>query len=206
MARPGENLPLFPGGLDDAAASPAIRRTDGRRDGGRAGSRIGRGPSGQLRRLPRSGDHAGPRDAPRLRPGHRRLGRKRRPRSAPAEHRTLAAREIAQEAYDPNADASRQEMRTFVCAQCHVEYYCASKETLFFPWDNGLEGRADRADLRRARSSRTARRSSITSTARPAHRSTRPSIPSSSCGARASTPAAASAAPIATCPTSGGGR
>jgi nitrite reductase (cytochrome c-552) len=41
-------------------------------------------------------------------------------------------------AYDPNRDASRQEMRVFVCAQCHVEYYCASKETLFFPWENGL--------------------------------------------------------------------
>ncbi|MBA2113772.1 ammonia-forming cytochrome c nitrite reductase subunit c552 [Bremerella alba] len=41
--------------------------------------------------------------------------------------------------YDPNLDASRHEMRTFVCAQCHVEYYCASKETLFFPWGNGLK-------------------------------------------------------------------
>ncbi|MCC9605918.1 ammonia-forming cytochrome c nitrite reductase subunit c552 [Blastopirellula sp. JC732] len=41
--------------------------------------------------------------------------------------------------YDPNTDASRQEMRTFVCAQCHVEYYCASKETLFFPWGEGLK-------------------------------------------------------------------
>jgi nitrite reductase (cytochrome c-552) len=40
--------------------------------------------------------------------------------------------------YDPNRDATRQEMRSFVCAQCHVEYYCASKETLFFPWHNGL--------------------------------------------------------------------
>ncbi|MFW5829002.1 MAG: ammonia-forming cytochrome c nitrite reductase subunit c552 [Planctomycetota bacterium] len=42
------------------------------------------------------------------------------------------------EPYDPNRDADRQEMRTFVCAQCHVEYYCATKETLFFPWKNGL--------------------------------------------------------------------
>ena len=41
--------------------------------------------------------------------------------------------------YDPNADATRQEMRTFVCAQCHVEYYCASKETLFFPWSEGVK-------------------------------------------------------------------
>jgi nitrite reductase (cytochrome c-552) len=44
-----------------------------------------------------------------------------------------------QEPYDPNRDASRQEMRSFVCGQCHVEYYCASKETLFFPWAKGLK-------------------------------------------------------------------
>ncbi|MCL4202784.1 MAG: ammonia-forming cytochrome c nitrite reductase subunit c552 [Pirellulaceae bacterium] len=41
--------------------------------------------------------------------------------------------------YDPHRDASRQEMRSFVCAQCHVEYYCATKDTLFFPWSNGLK-------------------------------------------------------------------
>ncbi len=41
--------------------------------------------------------------------------------------------------YDPNTMASRQEMRTFVCAQCHVEYYCGPKETLFYPWNNGLK-------------------------------------------------------------------
>jgi nitrite reductase (cytochrome c-552) len=43
--------------------------------------------------------------------------------------------------YDPNVDATRQEMRSFACGQCHVEYYCGPKETLFFPWNNGL--RAD---------------------------------------------------------------
>ncbi len=41
--------------------------------------------------------------------------------------------------YDPNRLASRQEMRSLVCAQCHVEYYCASKTTLFFPWNKGLK-------------------------------------------------------------------
>ena len=41
--------------------------------------------------------------------------------------------------YDPNVDASRQEMRSFVCGQCHVEYYCGPKTTLFYPWDNGLK-------------------------------------------------------------------
>ncbi|MEM8961471.1 MAG: ammonia-forming cytochrome c nitrite reductase subunit c552 [Acidobacteriota bacterium] len=41
--------------------------------------------------------------------------------------------------YDPNLDASRQEMRSYVCGQCHVEYYCANKDTLEFPWSNGLK-------------------------------------------------------------------
>ncbi|MCM2277418.1 MAG: ammonia-forming cytochrome c nitrite reductase subunit c552 [Oligoflexia bacterium] len=41
--------------------------------------------------------------------------------------------------YDVNRDATRAEMRTFVCAQCHVEYYCGPKVTLFFPWDNGVK-------------------------------------------------------------------
>ncbi len=40
--------------------------------------------------------------------------------------------------YNPNEHASRQEMRTFVCAQCHVEYYCATRATLTYPWGNGL--------------------------------------------------------------------
>jgi nitrite reductase (cytochrome c-552) len=41
--------------------------------------------------------------------------------------------------YDPNADASRSEMRSFVCGQCHVEYYCSSKLPLTFPWGEGLK-------------------------------------------------------------------
>jgi len=41
--------------------------------------------------------------------------------------------------YDPNAMATRQEMRTFVCAQCHVEYYFAKEgKLLTHPWHNGL--------------------------------------------------------------------
>ncbi len=42
-------------------------------------------------------------------------------------------------AYDPNVDATRQEMRSFVCGQCHVEYFCGKGTTLFFPWANGLK-------------------------------------------------------------------
>jgi nitrite reductase (cytochrome c-552) len=44
-----------------------------------------------------------------------------------------------EEPYDPNTHATRQEMRSFVCGQCHVEYYCANKDTLEFPWGNGLK-------------------------------------------------------------------
>ncbi len=41
--------------------------------------------------------------------------------------------------YDPNADSTRNEMRSFVCAQCHVEYYCSTKMPLTFPWGKGLK-------------------------------------------------------------------
>lgn len=40
--------------------------------------------------------------------------------------------------YDPNVDARRSEMRSFVCGQCHVEYYCGTKMPLTFPWSQGL--------------------------------------------------------------------
>ncbi len=42
--------------------------------------------------------------------------------------------------YDVNRDATRQEMRTFVCGQCHVEYYFKGPEKrLVYPWANGLK-------------------------------------------------------------------
>jgi nitrite reductase (cytochrome c-552) len=42
--------------------------------------------------------------------------------------------------YDVNRDATRQEMRTYVCAQCHVEYYFKGDEKrLTFPWHKGLQ-------------------------------------------------------------------
>jgi nitrite reductase (cytochrome c-552) len=41
--------------------------------------------------------------------------------------------------YDPNVDATRTEMRSFACGQCHVEYYCSSAMPLTFPWGNGLK-------------------------------------------------------------------
>jgi nitrite reductase (cytochrome c-552) len=42
--------------------------------------------------------------------------------------------------YDVNAMASRQEMRAFVCGQCHVEYYFKGPEKrLTYPWHKGLK-------------------------------------------------------------------
>ena len=42
--------------------------------------------------------------------------------------------------YDPNRDASRQEMRSFVCGQCHVEYYFKGPgKVVTYPWANGLK-------------------------------------------------------------------
>jgi len=41
--------------------------------------------------------------------------------------------------YDPNVSATRQEMRSFVCGQCHVEYYFrGSEKRLTYPWRRGL--------------------------------------------------------------------
>ncbi len=42
--------------------------------------------------------------------------------------------------YDPNTMATRQEMRSYVCGQCHVEYYFkGDKKTVTYPWANGLK-------------------------------------------------------------------
>ena len=42
--------------------------------------------------------------------------------------------------YNPNQEATRQELRTLVCAQCHVEYYFQPKTNLLtYPWSRGLK-------------------------------------------------------------------
>ena len=42
--------------------------------------------------------------------------------------------------YDPNRDATRQEMRAYVCGQCHVEYYFkGANKVVTYPWANGLK-------------------------------------------------------------------
>jgi nitrite reductase (cytochrome c-552) len=42
--------------------------------------------------------------------------------------------------FDVNRDATRQEMRTYVCGQCHVEYYFKGPEKqLTYPWEKGIK-------------------------------------------------------------------
>jgi nitrite reductase (cytochrome c-552) len=42
--------------------------------------------------------------------------------------------------FEVNRDATRQEMRSFVCGQCHVEYYFKGPEKeLTYPWQRGLK-------------------------------------------------------------------
>ncbi|MGB8645007.1 MAG: ammonia-forming cytochrome c nitrite reductase subunit c552 [Anaerolineae bacterium] len=54
--------------------------------------------------------------------------------SRPAFKNAMAARGI------DLSKATRQEMRTYVCAQCHVEYYFAGdNKVLTFPWTKGTE-------------------------------------------------------------------
>jgi nitrite reductase (cytochrome c-552) len=44
------------------------------------------------------------------------------------------------QAYDVNKQATRQEMRAYVCGQCHVEYHFKGPEKrLVFPWAKGLK-------------------------------------------------------------------
>ncbi len=42
--------------------------------------------------------------------------------------------------YDPNTEATRQELRSLACAQCHVEYYFQPKTFIVtYPWSKGLK-------------------------------------------------------------------
>src|ERR687897_287947 len=42
--------------------------------------------------------------------------------------------------YDVNTTATRQEMRSFVCGQCHVEYHFKGPEKrLVYPWGKGIK-------------------------------------------------------------------
>lgn len=52
--------------------------------------------------------------------------------------------------YDVTTMATRQEMRSFVCGQCHVEYYFKGPEKrLTYPWNGGLTADAILAEYQR---------------------------------------------------------
>ena len=77
-----------------------------------------------LHRLPRSASDAAARHPARVSStACARWPRRKRAAAAPAEHRSAGARRRARRTTIPNAMATRQEMRSFVCGQCHVEYY-----------------------------------------------------------------------------------
>ena len=51
----------------------------------------------------------------------------------------LAKAKTGRADFQVNRDATRQEMRTYVCGQCHVEYYFKGpQKTLTYPWSKGL--------------------------------------------------------------------
>ena len=103
--------------------------------------------------------------------------------------------------YDVNASATRQEMRTFVCGQCHVEYYFSGpRETAGLPVGKGAHRRQHPRVLRGERSPGLGARDAV------ARRRSRRSIPSSRRTTRASTPGPLSRAPIVTCRTHGWAR
>ncbi len=125
-------------------------------------------------------DDGAARHAPGLHRGHPRA------EGLPGRRRTTTSTRMA----------TRQEMRSFVCGQCHVEYYFKGDEKrLTYPWAKGLKVDADRRLLRRGRLQGLDPRRDR------ARRCSRRSTPSSRCGTRASTRAPASPAPTATCPT-----
>lgn len=97
------------------------------------------------------------------------------------------------EDYDVNRDATRQEMRTFVCGQCHVEYHFKGDEKrLTYPWKNGL--RADDAYAYYEEIDFVDWTHEISGAV-----CSRPSIPNSRCSIRDLTPGPVSPAPTATC-------
>ena len=70
--------------------------------------------------------------------GIRTLAASDAPVPASAVDRALAGGRQAEALRPERATRRADEMRSFVCGQCHVEYYCASKMPLTFPWGKGL--------------------------------------------------------------------
>ena len=114
--------------------------------------------------------------------------------------RASGARATRAKAYDPNVDATRQEKRSFVCGQCHVEYFCGKGQTIFFPWAEGLkveqmQKQYDATMVKGARFKDWVHAETGMEVLKAQH-------PEFELWSRASTPGAASPAPTATCRTS----
>jgi hypothetical protein len=96
--------------------------------------------------------------------------------------------------YDVNKQATPNEMRAYVCGQCHVEYYFKGPEKATRL--SLVEGPQDRGDHRLLRRDRLPR---LDPQGHRRPRAQGPSIPSSRRGARGRMRARASPVPIATC-------
>jgi nitrite reductase (cytochrome c-552) len=136
---PGENQPLFPGGSSTETATPANQPGEPPAPADDKPMVHGMGEAHPVSCI----DCHEP-DSMQVRvtrPGFVRGIQALAEGDAPAPHLPSIERwreGPRNEPYDPNVHASRREMRSYVCAQCHVEYYCASKMTLTFPWGKGL--------------------------------------------------------------------
>lgn len=63
--------------------------------------------------------------------------------SRPAFMEGVRAYKASQGVMNVNRDATPNEMRAYVCGQCHVEYYFKGDEKrLVFPWSKGIHARA----------------------------------------------------------------
>lgn len=101
--------------------------------------------------------------------------------------------------YNPNIEASRQEMRSFVCAQCHVVLFKGDAKLVVFPWQNELKMEQIESYYDTAAFKDFVHKDSGANVLKAQHPDLRP-------GVRACTRKAACHAPIATCRFSASGR
>ena len=158
-------------------------------------------PSRFLRRLSRPQDDVPSRHASRLHGRHPGARHQRRPHTASAQHR-IVAQGIAQQTVRSQHRRLAPGNALLRLRPMPRRILLRAKGDAVLPVGQRSEGRADRELLTTSTNSPMASRSTTSPTPKPARMSTRRSIPNSKCGARASTPAPASPAPIATCPTS----
>ena len=192
----------------DGSAAPGRRPAIHRHRPGRP--RAKRSPSGWtsasrlLCRLSRSTNDVAARDPARIHPWDSGWpAAMSRPRTCPAS--SAWHRGDRSTPYDPNTDASRQEMRPSSVANAMSNIIAARANRSF-----SRGGRACTSSRLKAfttiTSSPTEEHFTISNTPRPERWSTKPSIRNSRCGARAFTRDQASRARIAICPTSAKGR